>query len=83
MPMDKGSAIKKTTTEGGTSFATSLSLSFSEAIPHSFAARGVPGGSYITGARLVSSPIALVAAGLKALDHLAELGIVGPSVVVA
>jgi hypothetical protein len=38
IPIERGSAIKNTTTEGGRSLMTPLSFSFSEAIPDSFCA---------------------------------------------
>jgi hypothetical protein len=46
MPIDSGSAIRNTTTEGGTSFAIALSLSFSVVIPGSFDLQAVARGSY-------------------------------------
>jgi hypothetical protein len=49
MPIDSGSAIRKTTAEGGTSFTIALSLSFSAAIPGSFDLQAVARGSYSTG----------------------------------
>jgi hypothetical protein len=49
MPIERGSAIRNTTTEGGTSFAIVLSLSFSVAIPGSFDLQAVARGSYNMG----------------------------------
>jgi hypothetical protein len=49
MPIERGSAIRKTTTEGGTSFTIARSLPFSAAIPGSFDLHAVARGSYSTG----------------------------------
>ena len=51
IPIDKGSAIKNTTTEGGTSFEIALSLSFSAEIPNSFGHHALPRGLSSTGGR--------------------------------
>jgi len=49
MPIDRGSAIRNTTTEGGTSFTIALSLSFNAAIPGSFDLQAVARGSLYHG----------------------------------
>ena len=54
IPIDKGSAIRNTTTEGGTSFATALNLSFSAMIPDSFGLHALPRGLSTTGGHVSS-----------------------------
>jgi hypothetical protein len=56
IPIDKGSAIRNTTTDGGTSFTIPLNLSLSGAIPSSLGLPAVPKGVLISRERALPWP---------------------------